>query len=47
MRIVAHVLVVLLQYSSEEFVLGVMDRLDDEAVVAREVEKGTGFAGRS
>ena len=47
MRVVAHVVVVLLQYGSEEFVFCVMDRLDYEAVVAREVEKGAGFARRS
>ena len=47
MRVVAHVVVVLLQYGSEEFVFCVMDRLDNEAVVAREVEKGAGFARRS
>ena len=47
MRVVAHGVVVLLQYGSEEFVFCVMDRLDYEAVVAREVEKGAGFARRS
>ena len=42
-----HVIVVVFEDRPEEFVFCVMDRLDNEAVVAREVEKGAGFARRS
>jgi len=38
------VLVVILEYRTEELVLGVTDRFDDETVVAREVEKGARFS---
>ena len=47
MGIVLHVLIVLLQDPTEELVLVVVDRLDDEAVVAREVEERAGFTGRA
>ena len=47
MGIALHVLVVLLQYPSEELVFRVVDRLDDEAVVAREVEERARLSGRA
>lgn len=46
-RIVLDVLVVLLEDAPEELVLRVPDRLDDEAVVAREVEERARLAGRA
>ena len=36
-----HVLVILFQDPPQEFVFGVVDGLDDETVVSREVEEGT------
>ena len=42
-----HVIVVVFEDRPEEFVLCVMDRLDDEPIIAREVEEGPGFAGRA
>lgn len=41
------VLVVLLEDAPEELVLGMSDRLDDEPVVAREVEERPRFARRA
>lgn len=46
-RVLLDVLVVILEDRPEELVLAVSDRLDDEAVVAREVEEGTALAGRA
>lgn len=43
-RIRLDVVVVVLQDRPQELMLVVVDRLDDEAVVAREVEEGAGFA---
>jgi hypothetical protein len=43
-RVLPHVLVVLREHAPEELVLRVVDRLDDEAVVAREVEERAGLA---
>jgi hypothetical protein len=40
-RVVHDMLVVLLQHAPEEYVLGMVDRLDDEPVVPREVEETT------
>ena len=40
-------LIVVLEYPAEVFMFGVVDGLDDEAVVAREVEEGAGLAGRA
>ena len=39
MRIIPHVRVVLLEHAAKELVLRVMDRLDNETVVSREVEE--------
>ena len=47
MRVALDVRVVLGEDAAEEFVLGVVDGLDDEAVVAREVEERAGLAGRA
>ena len=47
MRVGADVLVVGLEDLEQKFVLGVADRLDDEAIVAREVEEGARLAGRA
>jgi hypothetical protein len=47
MRIIPHVVVVLLKHTAQELVFRVVNRLDDEAIVAREVEEGTRFAGRA
>ena len=44
MRVVLDVLVVPRQYAPEVCMLRMVDRLDDEAVVAREVEERAGFA---
>ena len=46
-RVGADVLVVGLEDLEQKFVLGVADRLDDEAIVAREVEEGARLAGRA
>lgn len=40
-------LVVLLQHAPEELVLGIVNRLDDEPVVPREVEETTTLPGRA
>ena len=40
-------LVVLLQYAPEEFVLSVVNRLYDEPVVPREVEETAALPGRA
>lgn len=43
----ANVVVVGLEDLEQELVLGVTDRLDDEAIVAREIEKRARLAGRA
>ena len=42
-----HVIVVVFEDRPEEFVLCVMDRLDDEPIIAREVEEGARFPRRA
>lgn len=46
-RVLFDVLVIFLEDAPQELVLRVSDRLDDEAVVAREVEKGARLARRA
>ena len=46
-RVVLHVLVVLLELPEQVGVLAVVDRLDDEPVVAREVEERSRLARRA
>lgn len=46
MRVTLDMLIVLLENPSEELVLVVVDRLDDEPVVPREVEERSGLARR-
>ena len=41
------VIIVILQYLPEEFVLGVVDRFDNVLVISREIEEATAFARRS
>lgn len=45
-RVGLHVCMVLLQHLAKELVLAVMEGLDDEPVVPREIEERAGFAGR-
>lgn len=45
-RVGLHVGMVLLQHLAQELVLAVMEGLDDEPVVSREIEERAGFAGR-
>ena len=40
-------LVVLLQYAVKKLVLGMVNRLDDEPVVSREVEEAAALPGRA
>ena len=47
MRVALDVCMILGEDAAEELVLGVVDGLDDEAVVAREVKKRAGLAGRA
>lgn len=46
-RVGFDVLMVLFEDFAQKLVLAAMDGLDDEAVVAREVEEGAGLAGRA
>jgi len=41
------VIVVILQYFSEEFVLGVVDGFDNVLIISREIKEATAFTWRS
>lgn len=45
MRVVLHMYMIVLEDRADELVFRVVDGLDDEPVVAREVEEGAGFSG--
>lgn len=47
MRVVHDMLVILLQYTPEKFVLSIVNRLDDEPVVSREVEETAALPRRA
>jgi len=46
-RVVHDMLVVLLQHAPEELVLGIVNGLDDESVIPREVEETAALPGRA
>lgn len=43
--VILDMLIVILEHAQQELVLGVVDGLDDEAIVAGEIEEGPGFSG--
>jgi hypothetical protein len=47
MWIALHMCVIVSQDMEEEFMLRMVDSLDDETVVSREVEEGSRFTGRT
>ena len=47
MRVALDMFVVVLEHAAEEFMFVVVDRLDDETVIAGEVEERAGFARRT
>ena len=47
MWILLNILVIFLQYTPQELMFGMSDRLDDEAIISRKVEERTRFTRRT